>query len=118
MGQILPSLAGATSGVGGTMSQIANLFGDLLSVQRGQNSNTQPVHTVASQPKTVSNFFNTHLMEKLLCLCDVASTHDLPDVWIKLAVGNGKHECKPIGDAGASNCYWTGRHKSSPSCYS
>ena len=55
-GQILPTLAGTMAGVGGPTSQIATLMGDLLNVQRRQCSNAQAVHTVASQPKTVSEF--------------------------------------------------------------
>ena len=50
LGQILPALAGATSGVGGPTSQIATLMGDLLSVQRGQRSNAQAACIAASQP--------------------------------------------------------------------
>ena len=72
--------------------QIVTLMGDLLNVQRGQCSDAQAVRTAASQPKTVSEFFNTHLTEKLLFLCDVASAHDLPEIWIKLVAGNSKRE--------------------------
>ena len=35
-------------------------------------------------------------MEKPLFLCDVALTHNLPDVWIEPAAGNGKRECETI----------------------
>ena len=59
LGQILPTLAEAMSGVGGAMSQIANLMGDLVSMQCGQRSNAQATCTAASQLKTVSKFFNT-----------------------------------------------------------
>ena len=48
LGQILPVLAGATSGVGGTTSQIPTLMGDLLNVQCGQRSDAQAAHTAAS----------------------------------------------------------------------
>ena len=96
LGQMLPSLAGATSGVGGTMSQIATPMGDLLNVECGQHSDAQAAHTAASQPKMLSKFFNTHLTEKLFFLCDVASIHNLPDIWIELATGNGKRECETI----------------------
>ena len=39
----------------------------------------------------MSEFFNAHLTKKLLFLCDIASIHKLPDVWIELAADNGKH---------------------------
>ena len=45
-----------------------------------------------SRPKTVSEFFNTHLTEKPLFLCDMSLTHDLRGVWIEPAAGNGKRE--------------------------
>ena len=44
----------------------------------------------------MSKFFNTHLTDKLLFLCDVASAHDLPKIWIELVAGNGKHKRETI----------------------
>ena len=44
----------------------------------------------------MSELFNTHLTEKPLFLCDVASTYDLLDIWIELAAGNGNRECETI----------------------
>ena len=71
-------------------------MGGLLSVQHGQQSDAQATCTAASQPKTVSEFFNTHLTKKLLFLCDVASSHNLLEVWIELAAGNSKREWETI----------------------
>ena len=52
-------------------------LGDLLSRQHGQWSNSHATCTAAFQPKTVNEFFNTHLTEKVLFLYDVALTHNL-----------------------------------------
>ena len=78
------------------MSQIATLRGNLLREQHGQCSDMQAACTAAAQPKTVSKSFNTHLTKKLLFLCDTTSAHNLPNVWIVLATGNGKHVCETI----------------------
>ena len=101
LGQILPALVGATPGVGGATSQIATLLEDLLNTQCGQCSDTQSACTAASQPKTMSKFFNIHLTEKPLFLCNIALTYNLPDIWIELAAGNGKREHETI-----ETCIW------------
>ena len=71
-------------------------MGNLLHVQRGQRSDAKAAHTAASQCKTVSKFCNTHLLKKWLLLCDIALTHNFPDIWIELATGNGNCEHETI----------------------
>ena len=44
----------------------------------------------------MSKFFNANLTEKLLFLCNISLAHDLPNVQIELAAGNGKHDCETI----------------------
>ena len=64
--------------------------------QHGQQSNAQAACTAVSQPWTVSKFFNAHLTEHSLFLCDIALSHNLPEVWIEPAAGNGKCERETI----------------------
>ena len=93
----LPGLVGggATAATAATV-RMAGLMGDMLTVQREAQAAAVAARTAAAAPKSIGEFFKTHLTTKLMHLCDVASESDLPEVWSEIAAANGKRDREAI----------------------